>query len=125
MSWFSAEKPLELYGSPARVDGVNYYVLVFPSKLTHDRGGTYREISRELERGNLPVLLDFSEVEQFDTSGLAFLHALVMDQAKRDFFHRGMPRVVSNVFDVYDFSDYLRMRVRPLPSKSTLDVKVA
>jgi anti-anti-sigma regulatory factor len=125
MGWFDAGKPRKLYGSSARLDGVNYYVLVFPSKLTYDRADMYREVAQELARGDLPVLLDFSQVEQFDTSGLAFIHALVIDQVARPFFHKGMPPVVRNIFDVYGFSDYLRMRVQPLTSKANLDARVA
>lgn len=126
MGWFDATKPRKIYGSPVSLDGTNYYAIIFPPKLTRDRAEVYRDLAEGLKRGDLPVLLDFSRVEQFDTSGLAFLQALVMDQASRAFFHRGMPPVVTGVLDVYDFHHYLRARVQPLPvSKRSLDAMVA
>jgi anti-anti-sigma regulatory factor len=131
MGWFDADVPRETYGSDVTFDGRHYYAIIFPPELTRDRGDLYRKVLTGLGKNDLPVLFDFSQVERFDTSGLALLHALLIDQPGRAFHHRGMGANVQNVLEVYDFREYIRSRILPLgkPTSSLVlspvEVKVA
>lgn len=113
MGLFDLKTPRQTFGTNAPIEGNSYYVVVFPQNMTYEEGDVYRNIARGLNGDKTPVLLDFRNVEKFDTSGLAFIIALMLDQPNREFFSRGVNDNVRHYLEMEPVLPLMKSRLLP------------
>jgi anti-anti-sigma regulatory factor len=89
-------------------DKDSYYLVRLPRNMTQYRNSFIGEVIGDLGERELPIVIDFSRVEDFDVSGVAALFSIWCNYPHRGKFAVSASRKVWNTLEVAKLDEVIR-----------------